>query len=68
VSAFIAAHPEAAAKTAQVSHWLRLRINFSWEIRLDAYLGDELRPGDLLDGKVIAAPWGDTDQLLHPID
>ena len=68
VSTFMAEHPEAVAKTAQLSPWLRLSITFSWEIRLDAYLGDDLRPGDLLNGKAIPAPWGDPDQLLQPID
>ena len=68
VTQFIQAHPEAAAKTAGIAPWVRMLVTFSWEIQLDAYLGDDQRAGDLLDGKVLPAPWGDTAQLLHPID
>jgi hypothetical protein len=69
VTKFMTAHPAAAAKTAQISPWLRLGISFSWELRLDDYLGDDLRPGEILDPKkVLPPPWGDPDRLLPPID
>jgi hypothetical protein len=69
VTKFMTAHPAAAAKTAQISPWLRLGISFSWELRLDDYLGDDLRPGEILDPKkVLPPPWGDRDRLLPPID
>lgn len=69
VSEYMAAHPAAVAKTAHLAPWLRLGIAFSWELRLDEYVGDDLRPGEVMDGKLtLTPPWETSDQLLQPMD